>query len=1111
MKKMKFIVIFIFMLCIGVFALVACGGQERLFTQRLDTPVNLLVDDYTNILTWDDVENSTGGFRLDINGDIIDIPRIDVGILVDYYGNPVFDENNRPLRDMRHPAWYSLANLPAGTYAIRVQALTIDNNYFRNSDWSNTITHTILEVSGLSYRLINNNSEYEIAGIGSAFGDVVINETRNGRPITHIAANAFAGSGRITGITMGSNIISIGDRAFFNNSRLTSVDFSKNLIVIGERAFQGAVRLTSIDLPDSLITIGNYAFQNTGLISVHLPDSLINLGELAFSNSGSLTTVTMGSGLTSISEGAFFNTARLSSVVFGINVVEIAESAFRNSGLVSMAAWGNVRYIGNNAFRNSTLTLVVLGGNIQSIGTGAFRDARSLETVQMGANLLRIGGQAFYNCMSLINIFIGENVNSIGAEAFNGTPQWHEADEVVSISNWAVDYKIQRDEDNRIIFADEIIIPFGTVGIADDVFRSISFAVVDAEPVRLFDGVDDIVLPDGLKHIGRNAFRSHRQLSDITIPNSLVTIAEYAFFGNSSLASINFVPQSNLEIIGASSFRESGLVNLVIPNSVTYIGWGAFAFSRQMTNLTIGVGVERIGSFAFQDCDLLINVILPDNNSLSSIGTESFLRTRLWNDASPGIVYVGNWVVGAKMLIDDTNPDNPVQLPLPATIRAGTRGIAAFAFYRIHLPAAGAAPFVIPQGVRYIGESAFRNTSGPMAISIPDTVSRLENNTFRMSGIQAAFIPNSITYIGEGVFQNARNLHTFNFQPGINITCISDYMFTGASQLTSINIPESITRIGFAAFHSSGLTSVYIPQNVVKIDDHAFRTNPFLREIEISEAGEGLTIGMAAFMSTGLYGVVLGGRVRKIGEYAFRYSALRSVVVEGNIESIGNHAFRDIHFLESVVIGGNVREIGRHSFRGNENLESVVIGDNVRVIGEYAFYGAESLTSVVLGEAVEIIGAYAFNNCVSLASILLPDSLKIIGKYAFFGSGLDSIIIPATVNAIGSHAFFGIENLTIYRETAHSLRYWGLHWNSSNHPVFWGVELSDNRDFVVSFIRTTVSISNFEGRTLSPPYRSGYVFGGWAAVINGMNIAFNMANLVNAPGGTVLTAIWSGL
>lgn len=74
--------------------------------------------------------------------------------------------------------------------------------------------------------------------------------------------------------------------------------------------------------------------------------------------------------------------------------------------------------------------------------------------------------------------------------------------------------------------------------------------------------------------------------------------------------------------ITSDAFKSKGIVKIVIPNSVQFIGTGAFESNRGLTEITFNEGLVSIGSRAFCDCTLLSSVNIP--NSVTTIGDNAF-------------------------------------------------------------------------------------------------------------------------------------------------------------------------------------------------------------------------------------------------------------------------------------------------------------------------------------------------------------------------------------------------------------------------------------------------------------------------------------------------------
>ena len=256
---------------------------------------------------------------------------------------------------------------------------------------------------------------------------------------------------------------------------------------------------------------------------------------------------------------------------------------------------------------------------------------------------------------------------------------------------------------------------------------------------------------------------------------------------------------------------------------------------------------------------------------------------------------------------------------------------------------------------------------------------------------------------------------------------IGAYAFKNCSDLTSLTLPSSVTRIGDYAFYNcSGLTSLTLPSSVTRIGDYAF------------------------YNCSGLTSLTLPSSVISIGEFAFRYcSGLTSLTIPSGVTSIGMSAFEYCSSLTSLTLPSSVNEIGIYAFHGCSGLTSLTLPSSVTSsIRDYIFDGlkecnyfidsdletylahthdwkyipvdeikyyhnGQELTKLEIPSGVDKIGSYSFYKGVNLTSLTIPSSVTSIDRSAFEGcSGLTSLTLPSSVTAIGGSAFEGCSGLT---------------------------------------------------------------------------------------------------
>ena len=199
---------------------------------------------------------------------------------------------------------------------------------------------------------------------------------------------------------------------------------------------------------------------------------------------------------------------------------------------------------------------------------------------------------------------------------------------------------------------------------------------------------------------------------------------------------------------------------------------------------------------------------------------------------------------------------------------------------------------------------------------------------------------------------------------GLPVRYIGKYAFKKCEKITSINIPNSVNTIDYAAFYyCTSLKSVSIGNNVKTIDGFAFAYCRSLEKVVIPNSVN--TIDQAAFLDcTSLKSVSIGNNVKTIGSAAFSYCyGLEKVVIPKNVVEIADSAFYHCSELKSIEIRNNPTTIEEFNFAWCINLKNITLPSSVTAIKRYSFFECRSLESLECGENVSEFYLSAIVSC----------------------------------------------------------------------------------------------------------------------------------------------------
>ena len=690
-----------------------------------------------------------------------------------------------------------------------------------------------------------------------------------------------SGEFAIEKIYRGKAVTRIADGAFKGSTRVTNITIGENVSSLGENAFYNCAKLQAIVIPSSVREIGKACFQSCkALKEVVIPNSITTLDEFTFAYCRQLEKVVLSNELTFIGESCFQDCSALKEILITDSVETVSKYAFSGcTSLEKVSVGKGVKELSERVFYKCTSLEDISfseESTLESIGESCFQDCINLVDATLPKGVVSISDYAFYGCEKLETIKIPQTTTTVGTGCFYRSKLYVDAinngDSFVYADNWLVG--ASQEKLAELVKIDQYTLKDTIVGIADNVFRGCPL-------------LEEVELPASFKYIGN-----------------------YAFYNCVNLWKLKTLDDS-IEIIGNSAFANCRLLNVIL-----------------------GVGLKRIGSFAFYgNTQLDNNSNIPTSwipQSVTSVGKDAFKNTKLYNNPKfdDGIVYASNWVVGYT----SSNLGS-------VTLQLDTKKVAGIADY------------------------AFKDCT-------------------TLQSIQGLA---NCRYVGNGAFYGCENLASVSLNR--NLTEIRAYTFYKCSSLFKVSFPMTLESIGDYAFlKCSLLDEIDLSSTECKsIGNSVFHSDFNLKTVKLSTELE--SIGNYAFYRcTSLESIEFKKNVKNIGIKVFyKNTSLASVTLNEGLEEIPESTFYGCEVLTSIEVPSTVEKIGRYAFYKCANIKSVTLKEGLKQIGDYSFYGLEKVTSLNLPSTLDSIGNYAFKGLVGLTTIVIPNTIRELGQHCFYG------------------------------------------------------------------------------------------------------------------------------
>ena len=528
---------------------------------------------------------------------------------------------------------------------------------------------------------------------------------------------------------------------------------------------------------------------------------------------------------------------------------------------------------------------------ITSIADHAFIGNTKIVNLMIPDTITSVGSSAFTNCSNIISVRIPKSVTSIGLPALSGCSK------ITSI----------------------IVDPYNQVYDS----RNNCNAILETATNRLVAGCQNTVIPIGTKIVGKQAFERITSLTEIVVPDSVVTIESAVFNGCTELTKITL--SNNLVTLDNYALNATKIEELYVPATLTNIGTTCAIVSFSLNKIEVNTANSKFDSR--NNCNAIVETAtnklilgcetttIPD--TVVEIGDYAFNQSKLSKLViSKNVTTISTSAFGGcnyitEVVVDSANTKFDSRNNCNAIIETATNTLV----------------------------MGFKNST------IPNTVTSIGNAAFRRIMIQSITIPNSVTSIGDEAFY--------------------------ATALKSITIPSSVKSIGIRVFSfNANLTEITVDSGNTTFDSRnnsnaiiETATNTLIAGCKSSIVPDTITeIGTYAFSFIHVESLTLPSSVTKISSWAFYGSNITSITLSSNLTYIDTASFNTCAKLTSIVIPASVQYINHKAFEGCSQLTSVEFKD----VSGWKVYSSTSYTN---GQNVELSSSDYYPNATKLTAV----------------------------------------------------------------------------------------------------------------------------------------------
>ena len=536
-----------------------------------------------------------------------------LSIVCGYYGSFQYCDADKSVYAYRnltpddtYSPFYAVTSVTVGG-----KATTVTNNLFQGQDKLTSIT------IGSSVKSIGNGAFYD-CGDNEGVLEMALSL---GNGVTSIGTGAFYGCEALKSLTLPSALTLIDNNAF-QYTGISSLVIPAAVDSLGERAFGDCHNLASIRIEDSnkplKMKVGYY-----GPFTFSEADKTVYIGRnLKLTDNGNpftnATSVVFSNNVTAINKNLLYGSKKLTSITIGSGVTTIGDGAFYDCG-------------DDEGVYEMTLSM---GKNVTSIGGNAFYSCEALKTVTLPSSLKLIGGSAFAGT-GIYSIVIPAAVDSLGDRVFGECPNLAS----IYIEN----------NSKELIMRNGYYGTFAYSEAEKDVYIGRNLKLTeDGNP---FINATSVVFGDNVTAINNKLLYGSKKLTNITIGSGVTTIGDGAFYDcgdDEGVYEMTLSMGKNVTTINDEAFRScEALKTLTLPATLKSIGNYAFE-SAGIYSLVIPAAAESLGERAFCSCGNLTSIRFENSNKPLNI-IDGYYGTFAFSEAEKSI-YLGR---NLKLVNDD--------------------------------------------------------------------------------------------------------------------------------------------------------------------------------------------------------------------------------------------------------------------------------------------------------------------------------------------------------------------------------------------------------------------------------------------------------------------------